>query len=561
MNWVPLPHLLASPRPQHLVAMAPSMDHAAFARRCLAVAGALHARSIRRAGIWFDDAAELATALLACWRAGVTAILPGDVQSHTIAELDAEVDQWISDRQLPGLAAGRVVSVLRLSRHTPLPSAVLDPGACCLELCTSGSSGLPKRIIKRWSQLCHEVQALESQWDWSGSPACVLGSVSPQHMYGLAFRVLWPLCAGRSIERRQLAYPEDVQAASLLHERVVWITSPALLRRLGDSLQWSRLGCAITQIFSSGGPLPDDLSESLHARLNRLPIEIYGSSETGAIAWRNGNSLWQPLPGATLGIADNGALRAQAPWIHAADEHTSDAAQWREGGFELLGRLDRIVKIEEKRIALPMIEKALAGHDCIVEARVGRATGAARLTALVALSGRGVHALRNGGRKALIQSLRRHLSGRFESLAIPRHWRFLHQLPWNAQNKLPQDTFDAAAGPRASAPIIHVLEAGPGECRYALDVPLDLVHFSGHFDAMPVVPGVALIGWAMMLAQQALQPGLQFGGMEALKFQRLLRPGDKVELDLRWDASRSKLYFNYQAAGAPCASGRIMAAR
>lgn len=560
MSWIPLQHLLLAAQAQRRIASAPEINHLTFANRCLAVAGALHANSVRRAGLWFDDAAELAVALLACWRAGVTAVLPGDAHPHTLSALDADVDQWLSDRPLPGLADERVFSVCKLSGHMALPAAMLDPGVG-LELSTSGSSGLPKRIIKQWSQLCQEIEALERQWNWADSPACVLGSVSPQHMYGLSFRVLWPLCAGRSIERGQLVFPEDIQAASLRDERIVWITSPALLRRLGDSPEWRDLAGAITQIFSSGGPLPTELFEALHLKLACRPTEIYGSSETGAVAWRQEDDYWQPLPGVAISVACNGALKAQSSWIATSDEQTSDAALWHGGKFELLGRLDRIVKVEEKRIALPMIEQALAHHECIAEARIGRGHGVSRLTALAALNARGLHRLRNGGRKALISSLHSHLAARFEPLAIPRHWRFLQQLPWNAQNKLPQDDFDRAAGPRPTVPVIRALPGASGdERRYAFEIPLDLAHFSGHFASTPVVPGVALIGWAMMLTQRDLRPELQFGGMEALKFQLLLRPGDTVELNLEWNATRGKLYFEYRMADAPCASGRIMAA-
>ena len=47
-----------------------------------------------------------------------------------------------------------------------------------------------------------------------------------------------------------------------------------------------------------------------------------------------------------------------------------------------------------------------------------------------------------------LSAARAHLGAGFESLAIPRAWRFFRHLPSNAQGKLPQSLFDAAAGPR-----------------------------------------------------------------------------------------------------------------
>lgn len=554
MAWIPLTHLLlrADNAP---VADDPPLSRAAFAAQCLTVAGALQARAIGRAALWFDDAAELATALYACWRAGITAVLPGDARPATCALLDASVDAWLTDTDLPPTA--RPAWRLHTLQDAPaLPPAALDP-AQALVLCTSGSSGTPKHILKSWGQLAREVDALQRQWPEAIGP--VLGSVSAQHMYGLPFRVLWPLCAGRLIDRRQRHYPEDLQQASLSHAAFTWIASPALLRRLGDRLDWAQLRGRLGRIYSSGGALPADVSDAIEQQLGLRPTEIYGSSETGAVAWRSGAAPWQPLPGVAISLDAQGALRVASPWVEAADEQTADGADLTAGGFHLLGRLDRIVKIEEKRIALPMIEQSLARHPFVAEARVGRPTDALRLTALVALSAGGLHALRNQGRRAVVDALRLHLAANVDSLAIPRSWRLLRQLPWNAQGKMPQADFDAAAGERPLHPMADSQPADSAdERRYRVEIPCDLAYFSGHFPTAPVVPGVAQITWALSLTQRDLQPGLRFAGMEALKFQRLLRPGDVAELALRWDAGKQKLYFAYTLDGAPCSSGRVL---
>jgi len=569
MRWTPLSHLLlpASDADNADDAAAPVADQplltrAAFAHASLLAAGALQARGLRRAALWFDDAAALAIALFACWRAGVAAVLPGDAQAQTCAALDADVDAWLTDTDLP-LPATRQWRLDSLQDHAALPPAALDPSVT-LVLCTSGSSGTPKPLSKQWRQLAAEVQALQQQWPDSSAP--VLGSVSAQHMYGLPFRVLWPLCSGRQIDRRQRLYPEELQQASLRYPSFTWIASPALLRRLGQRLDWAQLRGRLTRIHSSGGALPPEVSDDIERGLGLRPTEIYGSSETGAVAWRTGSADWQPLPGAVVSLNADGALCVQSPWVHAADAQTSDGAQLTTGGFQLLGRLDRIVKIEEKRISLPMLEQALMRHAYVADARLGQPgqsgqPGNTRLTGLIALSAAGLHALRNQGRKAVVDALRAHLAAGFESLAIARTWRFFRHLPANAQGKLPQSVFDIAAGPRPVEPMAVELPGQPdNERRYTLDIPYDLAHFSGHFPSVPVVPGVAQISWAMSLAQRGLCPGLRFGGMEALKFQRLLRPGDIAQLALRWDEAKQKLYFTCTVDDAPCSSGRILQA-
>lgn len=568
ISWIDLPDLLIAATPRRLAAHEPALDLAALAGRSLAAAGGLQARGIRRAGLFFDDAAELAAALLACWRAGVAAVLPGDAQPATCARLSDEVDAWLSDRELP-VECAEQIRLDELLAHAPMAPARLDLDAPGVRILTSGSSGTPKLVDKAWRQLMEEVCALQAQWPElerehghgrEDRPATILGSVSTQHMYGLPFRLLWPLCSGRPIVRTQLAYPEEVQQAARKHAPCVWIASPALLRRLGGNLDWPALRQGLRGIFSAGGALPGATVQFLDQRLGWPPTEIYGSSETGVVAWRQGEADWQCIGCAEVGLDERQALWVKSPWANGGFEQTADAAALRaQGGFVLQGRLDRIVKLEEKRIALPMVERALAGHDFVDEAYVDRPANAGRLTALVALTPAGLHSLRNQGRQAVIAALRAHLAPQVETLAVPRSWRFMRQLPWNAQGKLTRPVFEQLAGPRPSAPELAPLPAPDAATRrYALEVPLDLAHFSGHFADLPIVPGVTQIGWAFDAARRDLRPDLNFGGMEVLKFQKLLRPGDAAELLLRWDDERAKLHFTLTLAGVSCASGRIL---
>jgi acyl-coenzyme A synthetase/AMP-(fatty) acid ligase/3-hydroxymyristoyl/3-hydroxydecanoyl-(acyl carrier protein) dehydratase len=442
-----------------------------------------------------------------------------------------------------------------------MEAAELDLDHCWLSLCTSGSSGEPKRIEKTLRQLSNEVHALEQLWGADLGPACMIGSVAAQHIYGLLFRVLWPLCAGRPFVRRQLAFPEDLQRASREQPAFAWVASPALLKRMGDNLDWPALS-SVRRVFSSGGALPPEAAQSLQQRLGQWPTEIFGSSETGGIAWRQGDGLWQPFAGVELSQDSDGALLIASPYLPAGHvEHTADAARIAaDGRFELLGRLDRIVKLEEKRISLPMLEQALMAHDWVSEARLGVVQEKrASLGALVVLSENGLHALRNLGRRAVTEGLRRHLSEHCETLALPRRWRWLRQLPLNAQGKLPQAEVEALLiAPRPKAPDVLEQVETDGEWNLQLVVPADLAYFSGHFPTAPVLPGVVQVDWALSLGRQLLDLPPRFVGMEVLKFQQLVRPGDEIQLHLRFDRERGKLYFAYRNDTAACSSGRIV---
>ncbi|QTD33902.1 acyl-CoA synthetase family protein [Pseudomonas fluorescens] len=553
MNWIKLEQLLLKALPARAITSTPAFDHAQLREQALSLAAGLQARGVQRLAVYLEDAADLAVALLGAWRAGVSVLLPSDLQAQTRQRWSNDVDLWLTDQA----DDARLSDLLQ----TLLPAAELDLDQCRMSLCTSGSSGEPKRIDKSLRQLANEVEALEQLWGADLGEACILGSVATQHIYGLLFRVLWPLCAGRPFLRKQLAFPEDLQRASREHPAFAWVASPALLKRMGDNLDWPALS-AVRRVFSSGGALPADAAQSLHQRLGQWPTEIFGSSETGGIAWRQGESLWQPFAGVELNQDSDGALLIASPYLPAGHvEHTADAARIQaDGRFELLGRLDRIVKLEEKRISLPMLEQALVAHDWVAEARLGVVQESrASLGALLVLSESGLFALREHGRRSLTETLRRHLGDHCETLALPRRWRLLRQLPLTSQGKLPQADVEALLlAPRPKAPeILEQAETG-GEWNLQLSVPPDLAYFSGHFPKAPVLPGVVQVEWALNLGRQLLNLPGAFAGMEVLKFQQLVRPGDEIQLHLRFDPERGKLYFAYRNDTATCSSGRIL---
>lgn len=549
-HWLPLDQQLVEARPGRAVSAA--LDHPALRQQALSLAAALQARGVERIALYLEDAAELAIALLGAWRAGVQVLLPADAQAQTRQRMAGQCDLWLDN-----------LDDLLSNEPAALPPAPLDLDQCRLTLCTSGSSGAAKLIDKSLRQLANEVQALEQLWGAPLGNATILGSVATQHIYGLLFRVLWPLCAGRPFLRRAQPFPEDLQRESLASgSDFAWVASPALLKRMGDNLDWPALS-RVRQVFSSGGALPSETAAELQGLLGQWPTEIYGSSETGGIAWRQGGELWTPFAGVELGQNGEGALHLTSPYLPAGHrEQTADAVELQaDGRFALRGRLDRIIKLEEKRISLPMLEQALSGHEWLSDARLGVVQqGRAYLGALVALSPAGLHALRNQGRKSVTETLRRHLIEHCEAIALPRRWRLLAQLPYNSQGKLPQAEVEALlAAPRPTQVEPRSAIEQDGEWLLELDVPLDLAHFTGHFPQTPVLPGVVQVDWAQQLARRLitdLPP--RFCGMEVLKFQQLVRPGDRLQLSLRFDAARGKLYFAFRNGEAACSSGRIL---
>jgi acyl-coenzyme A synthetase/AMP-(fatty) acid ligase/3-hydroxymyristoyl/3-hydroxydecanoyl-(acyl carrier protein) dehydratase len=602
--------LTALPRPASGAVLAwragEPLSESDFAARVAAWRDALAALPGERWALFAEDTFDFAAALFGAWHAGKTVIVPGDMQDDTLARLRGAADGFLGD--LPGA----------LACPAPLPAGArgwraLDPQAAQLVVYTSGTNGEPLAIPKRLAQLDAEVHALEARFGAlcdrglapvNQAPATIAegadetfgaaaflpdggiawiapepvvapviwGTVSHQHIYGLLFRVLWPLAAGRAFAAGRLLFNEDI----VLNVRgpAVLVASPAHLRRLPEALDWSAVRQGLRAVFSSGGPLPPEAAQSALGLLGVAPVEVYGSSETGGIAWRQRarhGETWQPLPGIEVRIAD-GELCVRSP-------HLPDAQWWRSAdraapagdgmeGFELLGRVDRIVKIEEKRVSLTALERRLAESADVAEARVlmlpsptaADGPAAERPAVVAVLTPAGRDRLAREGKPALVAALRASLLAAVDRVALPRRWRFVTALPVNAQGKstaaLLAPLFDAPARPLR--PPVDWLLAEPERAIAALRLTPDLIVFDGHFPGAPILPGVAQVDWAIAFARERFELPPRFVRLEALKFSLPARPGMRLEIEWRWSAASGALQFEVRSEAGRHASGRVV---
>jgi hypothetical protein len=552
-EWRSLIEVAVRPLPRRVFARRAdgTVDHAAFQHDVLRWHAAFDAEPGMTFALHFDDATRFASALFGAWHAGKTVVLPGDALPGTQARLRSRVDGFAGD--WPG------VSALHEGDAGQGPLAPLDPEATRLVVFTSGSTGEPAAIEKRLRQLDAEVHALESALGAGLGDVAIHGTVSHQHIYGLLFRVLWPLAAGRAIVPRAF-FPEDLLAAMEGHDAVL-VASPAHLKRLPTQLDWRSVHGRLRAVFSSGGALPAEAAHAVARLLGVPPVEILGSSETGGIAWRRWDEeqpAWRPLPGVEWQLPE-GVLEVRSPhlaepaWWRSQDRAEADGA----GGFRLLGRADRIVKVEERRVSLDALERQLQAHPAVREARVlllgGQRSALAAVIAVEAETGVPTDA---AGRRALANTLSRHLAGAQDAVTRPRRWRFVPAMPTNAQGKVTEAALTALFRPER--PPAHWTLREPTHARVELPLDASLAVFDGHFTQAAILPGVAQLDWAVQLAREVFPLPATFLRMEALKFQRVARPGDLIRLDLEWLAERSTLVFRYVSEHGPHASGRVV---
>lgn len=503
--------------------------------------------------LYHEDSLEFAAALLGAWLSGKTVWLGADVLPATCAALAGQVGAFwgaFPDGLSPDEADD-------WQGEWPAPA----PGFPALVVFTSGSTGEPTPIPKQLSQLTSEIGALEQQFGARLGEAAIMATVSHQHIYGLLFRVLWPLAEGRPVHAERHEFPETL-APALAQAPCVLLASPAHLKRLPEHLDWRGAG-QLRAVFSSGGMLEEAAARHAAALLGQTPIEVYGSSETGGVAWRQRgvNDSWTPLPGVLWRQDADGLLEVQSAFAGPGGwQRLADRVEAGGAGFVLRGRADRIVKIEEKRISLDAIEAALRAGGLVQEAKVLAVPGPGRqvLAAFVVPTPEGQALLEREGRAALSARLRTGLAGSLEAVALPRRWRYLERLPVNAQGKTTQVLLLALLEERPRFPSVRVLERDAARTLLELTVPANLLYFDGHFSVAPVLPGVVQVDWAIHYGRQYLgvEPG--FKGINALKFQQMIRPEQPVQLELVHEAAKAQLHFRYFSDAGAHASGRIL---
>ncbi len=383
---------------------------------------------------------DFLVSLLAVWHAGKQVTVPASLQPGAVREATAQAD---------GLLDGLGTWQSSTDTATDM-DAVLRPfnaERSLLDLFTSGSSGAPKRIRKSAAQLEREIVVLESCWGGRREP--VFATVPHHHIYGLLFRLLWPLASGRPFDTLMCTAPEFLLARLDAHGPGQVVSSPSQLNRMPDLIDLQVLQGKATRFYSSGGPLNPTAAGCFQRILGTAPVEIFGSTETGGVAWReqrDGDDSWTPLPGVQIARSAAGALVLCSPFIDDdAPYETNDAATLLDDGrFRIHGRLDRIVKIEEKRLSLSELEARLVEHPWVREAAaIVLSEGRQIVATVVALNDDGQLALEQLGRAALGKRLRTHLRQWFDAVLLPRRWRYPDVLPYNERGKLAADDLAA----------------------------------------------------------------------------------------------------------------------
>jgi 4-coumarate--CoA ligase (photoactive yellow protein activation family) len=283
--------------------------------------------------------------------------------------------------------------------------------------CTHLTAGLA-REAETWAQLLPGRRRIRT-------------AVASHHIYGLLFTLMLPAELGLPVDELRVLSPGGVVATLRSGDLVI-----------GHPVFWSALLCAAPYGWcsdvvgiTSGAACTDAVAASLvEAGLTRL-LDVYGSSETGGVGWRERTSL---------GWRDGAGAHELLPWWRRAEDGLlvredeapimpPDRLDWEQsGGFRIGTRRDGAVMVGGLAVDLDRVRHVLLAHPGVADAAVRPMDSAEgmRLKAFV------VPQLKAGENlSSLLASLASHVETALSVAERPRAFRFGRELPLTLSGK------------------------------------------------------------------------------------------------------------------------------
>lgn len=415
-------------------------------------------------------------------------------------------------------------------------------------LYTSGSTGVSKKESKNFSQIENEIGNLAALWGNTLSEYPCYSTVSHQHFYGLLFSILLPFSCGYPIGGKRIQYPESLN--NLKTERFSLISSPAFLKRIEDSQIVLRQKSSVKMVFSSGGFLPRQHAEYCQNFFQCKIQEIYGSTETGGIAWKNPvkDLYWKPFPGISLRNNKEETL-LHSPYLPNNNNFILDdnIHLLDSGEFELLGRKDSIVKIEEKRIALNDISNRLLETPYVQDSAMIKLENRRQyIGAVIELNEDGRKFYSSRKKKDLNLFFRNHLLQYFPATVIPKKWRYPDRIPVNAQGKVHSGELKSMFERSwLDQPEMKEQQKIAGGWRFVIEFPQNYRYFDGHFPEMKILPAVVQTHWIMEQYRLKYAKPAFLKSIPRMKFMNPVFPDRPVEVQMIVQTDLAKIQFHY----------------
>lgn len=230
---------------------------------------------------------------------------------------------------------------------------------------TSGSSGMPKRCTHSLAGLWREVDELARVLPGRRR---VLSAVPAHHIYGFLFTVLLPqaFAGNETLPVLDLRGMSPAALAGLVEPGDLVVAHPDYWRQV------AALGLAFPADVvgvTSTAPCPDEVVRALADGGLRL-VQVYGSSETAGLGWREAaGEPYRLFP--YWRVAEEGALERHGEDGKSERYPLQDRLAWVDKGrFHPAGRIDHAVQVGGTNVFPSYVAEVLGMHPAISECTV-----------------------------------------------------------------------------------------------------------------------------------------------------------------------------------------------
>jgi malonyl-CoA/methylmalonyl-CoA synthetase len=311
-------------------------------------------------------------------------------QLREVVELDALAPQEVG----PGSELGGA----RLLDPPPL-----EPRRAAILAYTSGTTGKPKPVPLTDANILSSIRAVMLAWRWS--PDDVLAHALPLfHQHGLGGVHATLLSGSRAVIRSRFD-PAQLCAAIATARATVLFAVPAIYARLAE---WDGFAAAdvssLRLLVSGSAPLSPPLAHRIAELAGQLPLERYGTTESGLDVSnlydgeRLPGAVGLALPGIEMAIAgprghpleqgEDGEIVVRGPQVFAGYRGLGDAnaeafypGGWfrtgdvgrvdpGDGCLQITGRLRELIISGGMNVYPREVEFALESHPAVARAAV-----------------------------------------------------------------------------------------------------------------------------------------------------------------------------------------------
>jgi len=505
------------------------------------------------------------TALLQCKK---EVLITANITGEYLKEIRPQEAGFLTD--IDGLPdTVQLKDLLSQKRGVSSEVPKINAEEALISLFTSGTTGEPKQVRHRLKELEADNASVLNRFgaDLAGRKFCA--TVTHHHIYGLLWALMLPFTAGAPFRSRRLEDPDEFKTFG--DEPFAIMTVPAFLKRAAEILNSGDIKFHDPWILVSGGVLEREVGEAAQKIFGTFPIEGYGSTETNGIAHRQQTSeglVWTAYKDVHLSLSGEGCLVVKSPHIEDPDgvvtgdlaellDEKSEGKSEEGKKFLLKGRIDSIVKIEEKRISTTEVENRLLRSglvkECAVTALALRSGLSERqiLGAVVVLNEDGRAQFKDKEKFDMNKYFREYLANFFEMIVIPKRWRYVEAISVDEQGKRRKDEIqklfsleeDDTPKLNYEIQIKEVIERRADYLLADIFIPASTPYYDGHFPNYKLLPGVAQMEIVTELAAFYFSVPRSFSRARRIKFSHPITPDTVVRLEIKYSKEKSSAAF------------------